>query len=453
MKKIKVLIQDKNTLKLIEPGETGDLIDLTEIYQLDTTALEKAIQEGKDQLYQQKLADYKKILQSEYVAEVNQLKNEIEKINEKAKQDLFNQKSQLSHEAFVKQTELENNYKAQYQQLQAKYQSLENIQQTNLQNKEYEVKQLFQDQIHTLQQQLSEEKNKLVLEQNKLKTEKLELEQTLKEKYEKQLAESQKMVEELRRYKSTLNVKRIGEDLETWCDNVVQSYMQNGLLNCTWTKDNRVVKEENVLKVDSFLNHQMDIELFKQMAEELTSICLDMKSENPDSVNKKKNADYYATLDKNRNKKGCKYALLVSELEMDQANDLSIYKVQEYENMYVVRPSYLMVFLNMVTSLTKRFATLLTAKQQEELKLKDQLEIVQLFEDIKNTYLDKPLEQLKKQVENIQKYAQTIKDTASKIEDSCDTIHRNYINQITEKINKFDIKLEKSVLKKVPVSE
>lgn len=452
MKKIKVLIQDKNTLKLIEPGETGDLIDLTEIYQLDTTALEKAIQEGKDQLYQQKLADYKKILQSEYVAEVNQLKNEIEKINEKAKQDLFNQKSQLSHEAFVKQTELENNYKAQYQQLQAKYQSLENIQQTNLQNKEYEVKQLFQDQIHTLQQQLSEENNKLVLEQNKLKTEKLELEQTLKEKYEKQLAESQKMVEELRRYKSTLNVKRIGEDLETWCDNVVQSYMQNGLLNCTWTKDNRVVKEENEYK-GTKADYIFRIYLNEKHQEELTSICLDMKSENPDSVNKKKNADYYATLDKNRNKKGCKYALLVSELEMDQANDLSIYKVQEYENMYVVRPSYLMVFLNMVTSLTTRFATLLTAKQQEELKLKDQLEIVQLFEDIKNTYLDKPLEQLKKQVENIQKYAQTIKDTASKIEDSCDTIYRNYINQITEKINKFDIKLEKSVLKKVLVSE
>ena len=384
MKKIKVLIQDKNTLKLIEPGETGDLIDLTEIYQLDTIALEKAIQEGKDQLYQQKLADYKKILQSEYVAEVNQLKNEIDKINEKAKQDLFNQKSQLSHEAFVKQTELENNYKAQYQQLQAKYQSLENIQQTNLQNKEYEVKQLFQDQIHTLQQQLLEEKNKLVLEQNKLKTEKLELEQTLKEKYEKQLAESQKMVEELRRYKSTLNVKRIGEDLETWCDNVVQSYMQNGLLNCTWTKDNRVVKEENEYK-GTKADYIFRIYLNEKHQEELTSICLDMKSENPDSVNKKKNADYYATLDKNRNKKGCKYALLVSELEMDQANDLSIYKVQEYENMYVVRPSYLMVFLNMVTSLTTRFATLLTAKQQEELKLKDQLEIIQLFEDIKNT--------------------------------------------------------------------
>ena len=29
-----------------------------------------------------------------------------------------------------------------------------------------------------------------------------------------------------------------------------------------------IVKEGNVLKVDSFLNHQMDIELFDQMGEE-----------------------------------------------------------------------------------------------------------------------------------------------------------------------------------------
>ena len=29
-----------------------------------------------------------------------------------------------------------------------------------------------------------------------------------------------------------------------------------------------IVKEGNVLKVDSFLNHQMDIDLFNQMGEE-----------------------------------------------------------------------------------------------------------------------------------------------------------------------------------------
>lgn len=30
-----------------------------------------------------------------------------------------------------------------------------------------------------------------------------------------------------------------------------------------------VVKEGNILKVDSFLNHQMDVKLFKQMGEDL----------------------------------------------------------------------------------------------------------------------------------------------------------------------------------------
>ena len=30
-----------------------------------------------------------------------------------------------------------------------------------------------------------------------------------------------------------------------------------------------VVKEGNILKVDSFLNHQMDVKLFKQMAKNL----------------------------------------------------------------------------------------------------------------------------------------------------------------------------------------
>ena len=35
-----------------------------------------------------------------------------------------------------------------------------------------------------------------------------------------------------------------------------------------------VVKEGNVLKVDSFLNHQMDIELFKQMQKNGKSVLL-----------------------------------------------------------------------------------------------------------------------------------------------------------------------------------
>ena len=39
-------------------------------------------------------------------------------------------------------------------------------------------------------------------------------------------------------------------------------------------REDGVVKEGNVLKVDSFLNHQMDIELFNEMGEGMgTALC------------------------------------------------------------------------------------------------------------------------------------------------------------------------------------
>ena len=38
-------------------------------------------------------------------------------------------------------------------------------------------------------------------------------------------------------------------------------------------KKDGIIKEGNVLKVDSFLNHQMDIDLFNEMGKDL-SVCL-----------------------------------------------------------------------------------------------------------------------------------------------------------------------------------
>ena len=184
----------------------------------------------------------------------------------------------------------------------------------------------------------------------------------------------------LQRQKASLNVKQTGEDLEAWCNNEVLSYMQNGLFNCTWIKDNKVVKEDDEVK-----GSKADY-IFKIFASEehldhelLTSICLDMKDENPDSKNKHTNDSYYKKLDENRNKKNCKYALLVSNLEMDKPNILPIFKVREYPDMYVVRPAYLMVFLNMIASLTTRFRDLILAKESEMLELKDKNDLIEEF--------------------------------------------------------------------------
>ena len=67
--------------------------------------------------------------------------------------------------------------------------------------------------------------------------------------------------------------------------------MQNGFLNCSWHKDNEVVKVEGETsgsKADFIFKiyaseQQYDNEL-------LASVCLEMKDENPNSMHKKKNA-------------------------------------------------------------------------------------------------------------------------------------------------------------------
>ena len=56
---------------------------------------------------------------------------------------------------------------------------------------------------------------------------------------------------------------------------------------------------------------------------------------------------------------------------MDKPNALPIFKVREYENMYVVRPGYLMTFLNMITSITTRFSELILSKEEEKVSIKD----------------------------------------------------------------------------------
>ena len=269
-----------------------------------------------------------------------------------------------------------------------------------------------------------------------------------KNDYETKIKEKDELINNLQRAKASLNVKQTGEDLESWCNNEVTSYMQNGLFNCTWIKDNKVVKDEDeakgskadyIFKIYAGNDHKED--------ELLASVCMDMKDENPDSVNKKTNASYYKQLDKNREKKNCKYAVLVSNLEIDKPNLLPIYKVIEYENMYVVRPAYLMVFLNMITSLTTRFATLLLSKEQESIEFKEKNDILDEFEDIKKTYLDKPLEGLQNNVDAVMNSAINIRTECDKIEKLCNKINESYISKIQEKINKFDLKLNKELKK------
>ena len=410
MKKIKVIVKERTMLELLEDGSKGDLIDLGEVIGVDTSYIEKIIEDNKDKVYEAKLSEQKKVLEVEAKANIEKLEQKIKSLESEKEKDLKLAEARLEKEYSSKLAKLE--------------------QDLNL------LKATKEADINNVKLALQVENEKALAKQ--------------KDKYDLEIKEKEDMINNLQRQKAALNVKQTGEDLEAWCDNEVTSYMQNGLFNCTWTKDNKVIKNEDeargskadyIFKVFADNLHKSD--------ELLASVCLDMKDENPDSKNKKTNSDYYKQLDSNREKKNCKYAVLVSNLEMDKPNTLPIFKVKEYDNMYVVRPGYLMVFLNMITSLTTRFSSLVLSKEKEVLELKNKLELAEAFEEIKNKYLDKPLANLEKNIEEIEKNNESIKNSCKKIDEQCEKVKLNYLNQIVDKLNDFELKLNKSIIKKM----
>ena len=422
MKKIDVLVRDKNTIVLNEKAEVGDYIDLTQITNLELSYIEHLIEIGKDEVYNKKFDEYKKAfekLQNEAktALKMQYEKEELEKLNKK---------------------DLEIN------ELLIKVKSLEKDKNDLIEHEKLLIESKYQDQINKLNTIIKEKE--LTSKEEILKLELKHQEELNKQKDE--YHELNNKFLQLQNQKAHLNVKMIGENLEITCDNEVLSYMQNGLFNCTWEKDTTNVKD-----FDETKGSKADF-IFKVYASEahnpselLTSVCLEMKDENPDSKNKKTNSDYYNKLDKNRNKKECKYAVLVSNLESDNASSLPIFKVNEYQDMYVVRPAYLMTFLNLIVSLTNRFKDLLIAQKQEKLELQNQLELLEHFEEIKKKFLEDPLNKLKKLVDEIQKNNSKIIEAANKSTITCDSIINNYIEAIQTKLDNFEININKNYKK------
>lgn len=377
------------------------------------------------------------VINNKYVDQVNNLKNQILILNEQIK----NKDSDFNNKYANLRLELDNRYKDEINSLNSQIKDNLTKYDANLRIKINEKEQIISG--------LKNENDK-ALELANLKFDKLLLENSNKLKQEFEL-EKNKLIEEvslfkeevqtLKHQKSNLSVKLIGEDLERWCSNEVLSAMQSGFLNCKWEKDNDVKKDEDEkkgTKADFIFSIYASEELKED--EILAKCCLEMKDEDPNSKTKKKNSDHYEKLDKDRKKKNCKYALLVSTLESDMFNSVPIYKVREYEDMYVIQPPYLVAFLSLLNSLSLKFKTLLIQDLKEKIELEDINKIIADFEKLKTTYLDKPLETLVKEIENIKANGQTIIETANKINQSCENITIKYIDIIKDKIDKFNIK-------------
>lgn len=189
---------------------------------------------------------------------------------------------------------------------------------------------------------------KIEKERDKLKSDlemaqaKAELEaKSQKELHATQLKDRDDAIERLKDMKAKLSTKMVGETLEQHCEIEFEKLRQTAFRKAQFGKDNDATSGS---KGDYIFRD------YDESNNEVVSIMFEMKNESDTTATKKKNVDFLKELDKDRNEKGCEYAVLVSLLEED--NDLyntGIVDVSHlYPKMYVVRPQF---FIPIITLL------------------------------------------------------------------------------------------------------
>lgn len=108
MKKVEVLVRDRNTLVLNESAEKGDLIDLTSLNELDNTAILDVIEKGKDQAFNNKVKTIKDNLQNEMDDKLKMKEMQIQQQFEEKIKSLENDLSQLNSKIEIEKVKAEN---------------------------------------------------------------------------------------------------------------------------------------------------------------------------------------------------------------------------------------------------------------------------------------------------------------------------------------------------------
>ena len=218
--------------------------------------------------------------------------------------------------------------------------------------------------VTTAVNQIEKVKNQLENELKNKDTEKVLLEQALKQQYSDKINAKNELlkikdgeIERLQDYKQKLSTKMLGETLEQHCETEFNKLRATAFSNAYFEKDNDAsggTKGDYIFKEED------------QNGNEIVSIMFEMKNENEQTATKKKNDDFLAKLDKDRKAKGCEFAVLVSLLETDnEYYNTGIVDVSyKYEKMYVIRPQF---FIQLISLL--RNAGVKTLEYKNELKV------------------------------------------------------------------------------------
>ena len=328
-----------------------------EAFEVDEQGYSKLVSQVRDQQFEKELKRQEQAMESEKATAVERAVNEVK---ENLSQEIQSKKLELAKMESGQQNkilEVSSSFEKKIQELESKLNAADTQKKLDL-AKALKV--------------VEDEKNRLRAELEKAELAKELEKQSIEDSYKTKLLAKDDLLrmkdEEIQRYKDfkqSQSTKMIGESLEQHCENEFNKLRATAFPTAYFEKDNDASSGSK----GDFIFREFD-----QNEIEIVSIMFEMKNEADTTATKKKNEDFFKELDKDRNQKGCEYAVLVSMLESDNDyyNQGIVDVSHRYPKMYVIRPQF---FIALISLLRNSALNALKYKQELEKERSQNIDI------------------------------------------------------------------------------
>ena len=272
------------------------------------------------------------------------------------------------------------------------------------------------DDLHAKEQTISQLTSQLKAQEMAAENKVLEL----KEYHSAMIKAKDEELEHYKDLKSRLSTKMLGETLEQHCQNTFNMARSMGqFADAYFEKDNDISTGS---KGDFIFRDYID-------GQECLSIMYEMKNEADTTSTKHKNEDFFSKLDKDRNDKGCEYAVLVSTLEADSElyNNGIVDVSYRYTKMFVVRPQFFLPVIALLSKAARRNAETVVSLRTQLEKAKEQSIDVTRFEERRDKFAseflkhitasqkkhDEAIEAIDKNIANMEKMIDSLRKVKS----------------------------------------
>ncbi len=259
-------------------------------------------------------------------------------------------------------------------------------------------------------------------------------EQGLKEAHKTEVARLEAEVEQYRDFKMRQSTKMIGESLEQHCLISFNQVRMMAFPRAYFEKDNEVVEGT---KGDFVYREETEDGL------PLLSILFEMKNEADTTEKKHKNEDFIDKLDKDRKKKNCEYAVLVSMLEPDSdLYNAGIVTEYRYEKMFIIRPQF---FIPLISLLRNAALSGIQARRELELVRRQNLDVQQFdqalleFRDkfgknyqIAQSHFEKAISEIDETIKHLEKVKESLTKSGNQLRLANDKAQDLTIKKLTK---------------------